>query len=705
MEHWICPREYVDLAPVNNYFKQFEAKKDAGSAIVNLHTLFRKVFFLQRVENTVITITADDYYMLYINGSFVSQGPANAYHFVYPLNKLDITPFLKPGINVIAVDTLYNGYINRAYNSGDNRMGLYAQVTMNGTELTVTDESWKYTFDHSFLKTTVTHGYDTQSAEYRDMRKYPHGWMQAQYDDSRWAPAAVKKEDDHICIEQITPNVATQIIQAQKVEYLAPNHFVLDFGKEVVGQMIIDLQGKKGNRILTRFGEEMNPDGSVRHKMRCNIDYEEYMILSGEMDHIQNYEYKAFRYLEILSQEKALTPDMVRVAQRNYPVLEKMIFNSNVKLLEDIWAICENAAIISSQEAYLDCPSREKGQYLGDLMITGQTHSYITGDTRLYKKALIDFANSSFIDKGLMAVVPGNYMQEIADFSLLYPQILWNYYQMTGDTDLLKTLLPVAEDVVDRFRLYEREDGLLACVNGKWNLVDWPKNLRDDYDFALTEPIGAGCHNVINAYYCGAQKTVNTLRNTLGLGIKYDVQKLILAYEQAFYRPEQGLYADSDVSQHCSFHSNVLPMYFELCSNKVSCRIADLIMEKGLCCGVFFAYFALKALAKWGFYEKEYQLLTNSSSHSWKNMLDEGATCTFEAWGKDQKRNTSLCHPWGSAPVILILEDLLGFRMEKGQWTKGEPHLPEGVSASARGGLLSIDKAHNPVTAPGSCQA
>ena len=83
-----------------------------------------------------------------------------------------------------------------------------------------------------------------------------------------------------------------------------------------------------------------------------------------------------------------------------------------------------------------------------------------------------------------------------------------------------------------------------------------------------------------------------------------------------------------------------------------------MIEEKGLCCGVQFSYFVLKACSELGDRELEYRLLTNETENSWMNMLREGATTTFEAWGKEMKDNTSLCHPWATAPIIAITEDL-----------------------------------------------
>ena len=95
---------------------------------------------------------------------------------------------------------------------------------------------------------------------------------------------------------------------------------------------------------------------------------------------------------------------------------------------------------------------------------------------------------------------------------------------------------------------------------------------------------------------------------------------------------------------------------------------------------MWFSSFVLGALAKIGAYEEEYALITNRSEHSWYNMIKEGATTCFEAWGKEQKWNTSLCHPWASSPIIAIIEDFLGVKGE----TIGEAHMPKGVKIEVK---------------------
>ena len=69
------------------------------------------------------------------------------------------------------------------------------------------------------------------------------------------------------------------------------------------------------------------------------------------------------------------------------------------------------------------------------------------------------------------------------------------------------------------------------------------------------------------------------------------------------------------------------------------------------------SYFLLAGLKRAGADALVRKLLL--SEGGWLRMLREGATTTFEAWGKDEKWNTSLCHPWGTAPVLILADPIL----------------------------------------------
>lgn len=210
--------------------------------------------------------------------------------------------------------------------------------------------------------------------------------------------------------------------------------------------------------------------------------------------------------------------------------------------------------------------------------------------------------------------------------------------------------------------------------------MDWPENLRDGYDFPLTRPIvGQGCHNVVNALWYGAWVMREEMESILALPSKERSGQLKKAFVNTFYRQEQHLFADSEVSSHCSLHANLYAAYIGLLPPKDMDVFEKLMLTPDRCCGVFPMYFALEALARYGKFDTFYRLLTRDDAYGWKNMLREGATACFETWGKDQKWNTSLCHPWASSPISLIIEDIAGVKPVSGGF-RFSPHIPECIS-------------------------
>lgn len=685
---WVTDRQFAGLSPVDVYHKEHAAVKPASPAkeLQNRHMRVRKTVHLaEPAVQAWIDLTADDYYKLSINGRFVGQGPAQSRYDHYFYNRYDIASYLQPGENVIALHVYYHGLLSRSYNSGDQRQGLIAEVWADGNLLAATDDSWRYALAKEYGPGEV-YGLNTQFTENIDCRLEPKGWRERGFDDSGWSTLVAHPADDHVLFLQPTPPLA---VYEQAPLTVTPTRggLLLDFGTELTGQLAVQVRGPRGEMVEIRCGEEMQDDGYVRYLTRCQCTYRDTWVLSGEEDRLEAYDYKAFRYAEIIaSAEVQIDRASLKAVVRHYPLAEKVShFASSNPLLNDIWSICRNGVKYGTQETYMDCPSREKGQYLGDNTIITHAHAYLSGDLRMYRKALEDFARTAkAVCPGLMAVSPGHHMQEIADFSLQWPLQLLNYYRLSGDRDFLAEMAPVAEGMLDYFAAYRGEDGLLWSVGEKWNLVDWPANLRDGYDFKLENGGEAGCHNVINAFYYGAMQVMAEIRQALDLPAAADGAKdFRRAFHDKFYRPDAMLFRDAEGSNHNSLHANILPLLFGLAPEEAIPSIVDLIRRKRLSCGVYMSYFVLKALAVAGEYDLLYELIVSDDLHSWSTMVKEGATTCFEAWSKELKWNTSLCHPWASAPIPLLIEELIGLKPAEPGWktVRFTPHIPSGLKA------------------------
>ena len=405
-------------------------------------------------------------------------------------------------------------------------------------------------------------------------------------------------------------------------------HYFIDFGSEVVGETVFIVSGEVGQTVEIRHGEELDGPDSVRYNMRCNCEYQEFCTLSSREDErLEFFDYKGFRYVEVLNWPEELTAENVWVNQRHYPFpADACAFSSSDNLLNDIWQLCANGVRVGTLDTYMDCPTREKGGFVGDAFITGMSHLILTGDARILRKFLADVANTAHICPGFLAVAPTNISSELAEYSMLWPILLDYYYQWTGDLDFVRDMQPVLDGLLEYYSSYENEDGLLEDIIGRVShrygvLVDWPLNFTDDYDDPLIKdrphPQPAGVVNtMINAFYYGLFHSSARLMNIAGRDDRADAlrqkaERLRESCMRLLFNQKTGFFVDRLGSDHSAFHANVSPLFAGMVPFENEETILNLLRGKRMCCGVYFSYYLLKSLFDRGEYEFAFELITS----------------------------------------------------------------------------------------------
>jgi hypothetical protein len=282
-----------------------------------------------------------------------------------------------------------------------------------------------------------------------------------------------------------------------------------------------------------------------------------------------------------------------------------------------------------------------------------------------------------------------------ADYSALIPLFLETFYEYSGDADFLADMLPVAEGIWAYYAQFLNGDGLLARIRHMPKvpqsvnilLVDWPQNLRDGYDM---EKATQGVCTTINVFYYGFLKTTAALYRIAANEARAGVLSSMASetergINEALYDEKSGLYRDAADSQHSAIHANALQLFFGMKPPKGYAPIRDLLLERRLNCGVYFSYFVIEGLFRIGEAEAALELLRGEDEHSWVNMLRSGATTCMEAWGPEQKWNTSWCHPWSSSPIYFYLRRILGIDLgTRGkQCIRFSPYLPKDMDFAA----------------------
>ncbi|MDD6308984.1 MAG: family 78 glycoside hydrolase catalytic domain [Clostridia bacterium] len=651
---WITMPAFANVAPVNVFHRQTEDRMIQNKMPKNQHMLFRKRFTVQEGGCVKLYITADDYYKLYIGGQFVTQGPTPGFPFHYYYNEIDITDFVHAGENTLAVHVYYQGLKNRAWVSADDRTGLLFDVVQDGEVLAKSDDTVKCHKHSGFAELGIA-GYQTQFLEQYDSRSPEVGFFKPEFEDSDWEEAAVKKYADYTLFPQPTKQLDLSFVQPACVDQI-PGGYRIDFGRMYIGYLTAEAQGRAGEKVIIRCGQELNEDGSVRYQLRASTTYEEEWILSGREDTLSQYDYKSFRYAEFLCSDTCKIEN-IAMQIRHYPYQEKAVCRYEDPVLQKIWRLAADSLHYGVQDCIQDCMEREKGQYMGDGLFSSTTLAVLTGETAMMEKLIEEALRTSFINRGLMICSPCSMMQEGVDYPFMLPGFLLVHAFLTKSTAFAAACYDGVKDMMDYFtKTFAGEDGLLRDVD-QWCVVDWPKEARDGYDFELhTSGPSWGLHNVVNAYYIGAVKAMNCLAGKIGREPYADAAPLEKAFLNVFYRKEEGLFCDAEKTEHISLPANAFALLFDLCPDQeTEDRIIKMIMEKDASHSAFFVSFA--CLASFTRLGKEAELKAFIKNEGrWVRMLREGATSTFEAWGKDVKWNTSLFHLCYSF-VALFLTD------------------------------------------------
>lgn len=654
---WITDERFAARTPRNVFHRQLEEIDLPEDPHLNSHILFRRRFEIKKpFSGATVYLSADDYYKLYINGRFVSQGPAPAYHHCYNYNVINVSSYLKEGENVIAVHTYYQGLINRVWQSGDYRHGMILDLELDGEVLLCSDEGF-LTHPHTAYSAMGRVGYDTQFMERYDSRAPEVNFFAPDFDDSSWSAASERQVVDYQLVEQASKMLLFETVAPVLVREQDGKR-IYDFGGIYVGYLTARAKGRSGDVVTLYAAQERNEDGSIRHVMRCNCDYTEEWILSGGEDTLNQFDYKAFRYAAVEAPEGVEITDVTLVA-RHYPFLLARGMNpalASEPVAAQIWSLCVRSQRVGVQETIQDCMDREKGFYLGDGCYSALANYVLTKDDSMVRKLIDDAFATSFITEGLVTCMDCSFIQEIAEFPLILADLLLWHYRLSGDRDYLEKNYTRICRVLNNYRdCYERE-GLLRDLD-RWCVVEWPKNYRDGYAVNLKQ--GQICHEPhisINAYYYRAVCTLNKMAKALGKEPYRDETLLQSAMLDAFYDRETHLFYDGLESRHVSLVGNLFAYAFELVDDKeFEASFRALLDQKGEDQTFLFTSFPLLfRWAKEGDLASIKKLLLHPGT--WSRMLSEGATSTFEGWGKDCKWNTSLFHMTMSAAAIFLAD-------------------------------------------------
>jgi len=501
----------------------------------NSYVLFRRDFHLEKIPSRApLFVTADQSYQLYVNGRYVSRGPARGFQCSWPYDELELKPFLRRGRNVLALRVHNPGFSNFQYIT-ESYAGLLLEAKWGALEL-FSNKDWKARRQSGVSQDTVPTSIQLFCQEHIDLRIEDPSWMEQDHDDSEWqtnlAEAALGSMPWHglearglplLEEKRIVPAAGlgtaigvcakgyrqtTDVTRLRHAEGLAHRagkfdaellvvpagtkgryqSYLLDFGKTVVGSAGFEIEGAAGVEILDTLHVEtldeenlaphFEPDKHSRmafgHRLICR---------SGAQSH-SFYHSFGFRYM-VLTVRGHQTELRIRPFLRTgiYPLRQKGRFHSSDAVLQAIWETCAWTQRVCSLDAYVDTPWREQAQWWGDARVQAKNTFFYSGDTRLFRRGISQISGQTLANGLTYGHAPTMaHGCILPDFTLIWMLTLWDFYWQTGSLEPFQAHGDGVRKALDYFEgQTDFKTGLVAYDRRYWLFLDWTGIFKEGY--------------------------------------------------------------------------------------------------------------------------------------------------------------------------------------------------------------------------------
>lgn len=683
----------------------------SGEKKENYTFLARKQFSLDRVPaSAMLRVCADSRYVLYLNGQFVGVGPARHSHKRYFYDSYDVAKFLCAGKNHLAAEV--HCPVKATFIAAPVTPALWLQLD----GIVGTDASWQVRVDPSHRSDSLLYTFQVGYSELRDMRKELIGWQTFADGDAGWTAAEklggpldlggrqlVPRDIPALREEERTPqrlvssggvpategNIENDVHFAdlmhsemhfraglpsfdfqQGVLRIVPSRTgrggfcILDFEREVVGSVSIDIEAPAGTILDVGYAEALQ-DNRVYTK-RFDYRFADRYILRGGRQRIEHRLHdRGLRFMQLVFRQfqEPVTVHSLRVIDRTYPIPIQATFECDDPFLNQLWQMCVATMSACCTDTFIDS-WREQAMWNCDNVVETPFYLSLASDPKLPARCLRLGADGQ-LPNGLM---PAVYPCDRAN-SVLYPSIpaLWTitlseYYLYTADLALVKELLPAVDKGLGAYEPWRDADGLVPDQKDLYNFIDWGYG-------ADTAGLG-GTTAILNMLIAAALQRAAWLHESVGntgraAELARKSRDLVAAIVRKFWLVDQSRFYDCTEpplgQRSFSQHPHGVGLHFGLLDEPQKSTSLETLLDPSLVKAEFyFQHFVLSALARSGRAQQALATIRDL----WGEMVRENSPTLWEAKGGPHAFSGcgSLCHGFSSTPLYFMQTTLLGVR-------------------------------------------
>ncbi len=574
----------------------------------------------------------------------------------------DFTSMLKEGDNAFGVilgDGFYNTTRNWVQGYGTPRFigQIELEYEDGTTEIIVSDESW------TAEKSAITSN-QIYYGECYDARLEHEGWSTADYDDSAWVKATVKRTPIGKLIPQNGPaDRITQRYVPVSIDKQENGTIKVKFPEEISGWVALkNIVAEEGRKISIKYLSESPGNGD-------NI-----YIAKGSGDESYHARFTWFVFSEVeISGIDNLSSAQVEAHAVNSDVERSGKFETSNDLINTINKIWQRSQLDNMHGAIAsDCPHRERSAYTGDGQIACVTVMHNFDAAAFYNKWIRDIRGSQSISGYVPNGAPwqpgcGGGVAWGAAMEIMP----WEFYTHYGDERMLE------------------QNFEAMCKHVRWmtTWVDDETGIMHSHDVCQWKNLGDWCPprelprgELVHTFYLWMSADIaSTVAKKLGHEAEAKEfaalrDKTAAAFHKVFYDPATGSYGKHGSNVY-ALKMGVPTEYRDKVVAALKSNIAE--VNDHLDTGIGGTRYLFEVLCDNGLKDLAYKIINQRDFPSFGWWIEQGATTTWEQWDGGNSRN----HPMFGGGIGWFYRDLAGLRCGEAGFRTFDvkPVIPEGL--------------------------
>ena len=596
--------------------------------------------------------TALGAYELFLNGTRVGDDVMDPgwtdYRERVKYQTFDVTAQLAPGANAIGA-LLAPGWYESPFewfqqpnNYGDTPPALRAELRIQyadgGVDWVTTNAGWQA------HRSRILHS-EIYDGETQDARLAQPGWNTANFNARGWhSVLPIEPKPMKIEAQDFPPIRVERPLSAVALTEPEPGVYIYDFGQNLAGVERVRVSGRAGTDVRLRFGEVLNPDGTLYTANMRTAKATDHFILAGNgvETFTPQFTYHGFRYAELTGLPARPGKDAVTavVFHTAAPFTAHLVTGS--PLVNQLWSNIQWGQRSNFMSVPTDCPQRdERLGWMADAQVFWRAASYNMDLTAFSRKYAEDMRGTQAGTPFYGVFAPGILTEQSgsgAGWSDAGVIVTWTSWLQTGSTRIIDENWSAMEAYLDAIAkvnpdgLWRHDSGIAF---GDWLAPEGPTNQT-----LIATAYWAYDVNLMREMAHATGRTRAEQRYAALL------EKIRSAFEKQFVGPNGSVAGapragakknggETQTGYVLALHMDLLPRNLRAAAAQ---RLVNLIHANHDLLGTGFlgTPYLLEELTKAGHAHLAYTLLLSTRYPSWGYMIQQGATTMWERWNGNQ---------------------------------------------------------------------